>query len=90
MMKSNYSISSYYVYFTAFVVLCCFCVFVDFTISSAFKTSAQLRNYDRKEEEQQQQEQQHNNNIKMARLFLDQEPLTQYKDRRFEGNLEEY
>ena len=26
----------------------------------------------------------------MARLFLDQEPLTQYKDRRFEGNLEEY
>ena len=26
----------------------------------------------------------------MARLFLDQEPLTQYKDRRFEGSLEEY
>jgi len=26
----------------------------------------------------------------MARLFLDQEPLTQYKDRAFEGSLEEY
>ena len=26
----------------------------------------------------------------MARLFLDQEPLTQYKDRRFEGSIEEY
>ena len=26
----------------------------------------------------------------MARLFLDQEPLTQYKDRAFEGSIEEY
>ena len=26
----------------------------------------------------------------MARLFLDQEPLTQYKDRKFAGTLEEY
>ena len=26
----------------------------------------------------------------MARLFLDQEPLTQYKDRKFNGSLEEY
>lgn len=26
----------------------------------------------------------------MARLFLDQEPLTQYKDRKFQGSLEDY
>ena len=26
----------------------------------------------------------------MARLFLDREPLTQYKDRRFNGTLDEY
>ena len=26
----------------------------------------------------------------MARLFLDQEPLTQYKDRAFKGSMDDY
>ena len=39
-MKSNYSISSSYVYFTAFVVLCCFCVFVELNDLFCIKSCA--------------------------------------------------